>query len=1215
MSSTGVEAPVTDGEAAGQDTRADPPTGAAARDEAQQKLGRFHIRQRLGSGSFGAVYRAHDPVLDREVALKVPRESALERPEARARFLREPKAAAQLRHPNIVPVFDAGSEGERYYIASAFIQGHTLEQVISERRPDFREAAKVVRELALALDYAHRMGVVHRDVKPANIMIDDRGQALLMDFGLARLERMEEKLTQDGAVMGTPAYLPPEQADRSLGEVGPVSDQYSLGVVFYELLCGERPFQGTPAVLIYNAVHLAAKSPRTVNRHIPRDLETICLKAMAKDPRKRYQDCAQLAEDLRRWLDDEPIHARRMGFGERAARWARRNPLAATILAAMASALVAGTVYWQTRPAYWDVRVAPADARVILDGQRVELVEGRGLVKTAPGRKQIRAWAFDHVEHAQEVLLVRGRANTVVTHIDLRSVFGYVQADSSPQGVLVEIVGPTGAVLQRGTTPMHSPPIPASDYTLRYSKDAYVTVERPVSVPNGFQTVVVEAPTLELAVEGVQSFERLNLLRQKVQEKLDEVANLEFVSTPLADVFDYFKSHHGLRLQLDVRALEDVGISSDVPVTINLQDVSLGAALRLMLRELDLTYVPEPVGPIGSGQYLLMVTTSEEIEQRLISVLHPVGDLVDIDTGMLEHSIVQTIAPASWDMVGGPGSVEYLAEVKAIVVVHTWHVQLKVHDFLDDMRLTRAANQQLVERERNRLANDTEDAGNRSCQRLAILRQKLQEKLGQKVDLSFTEAPLADVVRELKASYDIEIQFDDRALDDVGIARDTPVTLNVNNVSLEAALDRMLSELDLTYVPEPTGPLTSAQFLLLVTTLRESEQRLVHVVHPIKDLLGWEGALAQPVVDCIVETVKPNSWISASGPGSIAVVPQVGALVVNQTWETQLAIYDLLNDLRQARTRMGSPPPADRNSQGQPASVPGSFRFGAAHFVANAAKRYQSQSAKVLGLPVEITNSINMKLVLIPADEAADGSIQLSTSPDHGDRTSPFYLGACEVTVGQFKEFMSETSYQTDAEKGAAVRPGESKATDGSARPKGNPIRTWRNPGFEQSDSQPVCIVSFADAVAFCDWLSQREKRRYRLPTELEWQWACRAGTATSYYFGESPATLTNHAWYADNSDTTTHPVGLLWPNPWSLFDMYGNVAEMCTSSGEERSQDKPTDSASPRDHPVVLRGGSYHSRPADCTTISRYDCLGYYLTNGFRVVCEISEEAKTDER
>jgi WD40 repeat protein/tRNA A-37 threonylcarbamoyl transferase component Bud32 len=316
-----------------------------------ERIGRFEIRARLGAGSFGTVYRAHDPVLDREVALKVPRAAVLEKPEARARFLREPKAAARLRHPHIVPVFDAGTDGDRYYIASAYIDGRTLEELIERDRPDFRRAAQIVRDLAGALDYAHRMGVIHRDVKPANIMIDAGGESLLMDFGLARLQESEEKLTQDGSVMGTPAYMAPEQASRKFGEVGPAADQYSLGVVLYELLCGQTPFSGPPAVVIYNALHRTPEAPRRCNRRIPRDLETICQKAMAKEQKHRYTSCGELAKDIRRWLEDEPVRARRVGLMERTVRWTKRKPAIATLLAIVLLVTMAGvlgiTRQWQ----------------------------------------------------------------------------------------------------------------------------------------------------------------------------------------------------------------------------------------------------------------------------------------------------------------------------------------------------------------------------------------------------------------------------------------------------------------------------------------------------------------------------------------------------------------------------------------------------------------------------------------------------------------------------------------------------------------------------------------------------------------------------------------------------------------------------------------------------------------------------------------------------
>ena len=247
-----------DGDAAS--VRGDPPGNppgsapgpAPARPE---KLGRYEILEKLGSGAFGTVYRAYDPVMDREIALKVPRDGLLETPSAVARFLREARAAARLRHPNIVPAHDAGSEGGRHYIASAFVPGQTLARAIGEHGLEPFLAARIVRELADALHHAHELGIVHRDVKPANVMLDPDGHAHLMDFGLARLADSRARLTQVGSILGTPAYIAPEQATGRAAVADPASDQYSLGVTFFELLTGQTPFVGPMEVILFATIH------------------------------------------------------------------------------------------------------------------------------------------------------------------------------------------------------------------------------------------------------------------------------------------------------------------------------------------------------------------------------------------------------------------------------------------------------------------------------------------------------------------------------------------------------------------------------------------------------------------------------------------------------------------------------------------------------------------------------------------------------------------------------------------------------------------------------------------------------------------------------------------------------------------------------------------------------------------------------------------------
>lgn len=375
----------------------------AAESGLPERLGRFEIKAKLGAGAFGIVYHAYDSVLDREVALKVPHTGLLADEENKQRYLREPKAAGRLRHPNIVPVFEAGFDSDSLYIASAFIEGQTLEDSIRGAPIEFRKAATLVMKLAEAMDYAHRQKVIHRDIKPANIMIDSDGEPLIMDFGLARIQEAADRLSQDGTVLGTPAYMPPEQARGQLKEVGPASDQYSLGVVLYELLTRERPFSGPPELVISLVINEEPERPSSHNADVPGDLETVCLKAMAKESDKRYDDCHGLAEDLERWLDDRPIEARRSTRIERFVRWSRRNPVLAGLTGIVAALLVCVAVV----STFAAVQLSAEQSRT--EAKATEAIEQQKLAETsaAEARQQTKLAA----ERLIEVEAQREEAN------------------------------------------------------------------------------------------------------------------------------------------------------------------------------------------------------------------------------------------------------------------------------------------------------------------------------------------------------------------------------------------------------------------------------------------------------------------------------------------------------------------------------------------------------------------------------------------------------------------------------------------------------------------------------------------------------------------------------------------------------------------------------------------------------------------------------------
>ncbi len=356
------------------------------------ELGDYELLDEVGRGGQGVVFRARQKSLNRTVALKVISLGQWASKAHLKRFRLEAEAAARLEHPGIVPIHEVGERDGSCYFSMKFVEGGQLDEVVRRAPMSIRQAAELIAKVARTVHYAHQHGILHRDIKPGNILLDQKGEPHLTDFGLARLVETESTMTRTLDVLGTPSYMAPEQAMGNNAAVSSVTDIYGLGAVLYQLLTGQPPFAGGAT---YETIKLLLdtepRQPRLLNPKIDRDLNTICLKCLEKDPKRRYSSALALAEDLERWLRHEPIQARRTGIFTRGGKWVRRNPklvatgVAGLVLGAAVIWLIRGELFraYQFNPPEKSIAVLPfvdlsqaKDQEYFCDGMSEEILHG-----------------------------------------------------------------------------------------------------------------------------------------------------------------------------------------------------------------------------------------------------------------------------------------------------------------------------------------------------------------------------------------------------------------------------------------------------------------------------------------------------------------------------------------------------------------------------------------------------------------------------------------------------------------------------------------------------------------------------------------------------------------------------------------------------------------------------------------------------------------------
>ena len=1283
-----------------------------------QRLDRFEVRQCLGVGAFGAAYRAYDPLLNRDVALKVPHAGRVDDKKQVARSMREAKVAAQLNHPHIVPVFGAVTSGDRLVLVSAFIEGQTLEHAMGDVSSSFRRSAEVVLDLAAALHYSHALGIVHRDVKPANVMLDRHGRPMLMDFGLARFQDSDDKLTHDGTVLGTPAYMSPEQATGRQDIVGPASDQYALGVVFYELLCGRPPYEGRPAAVIFDIANRTPDSPRSVNRSVPKDLETICLKAMNKESDRRYTTCGALVDDLRRWLAGVPVSARPVGPAERFGRWCRRNPALAiltmsVIVLVSAFASVASVAYLGATRAFAEAVNAREQAEEETEKLRVALEE----------QEQARQAARTQREKVLAAITEQTQATQVAQEAQKKAEAAQAAAEAMRREADSQ-AGLTKQVNQRIETDREEHEQLDSDLWREWGPPETAGVRSTTASPRNFGP---EHATGEPDSVGGSSSTAWGSATDDGQREWLLLEYAEAVNPKAVHVYESYMRGALVRVTVfDPDGNEIEVFRGTAPTMLGSgHRTERGRRVGMSKLDIDVEFAVTRVklyldSPAVAGRNQIdavgLVDQSDQVHwaaKAVASSSYATRPSSQYATDSKGNSLGRRFGPEQ--ATGEPNS----SNTRLGYYHHdrTWFS--RTEDGQQEWLLLEYAE---AVKPKAVHVHETRNPG-------ALVRVTVFDPKGNEVEVFRGADPTSPDNSRGVSKVDINVDFN---VTQLKLYLDSPAVPGTNSIDAVGLLDHsdkthwaVRAKASSTWASQHISPYaTDSHFH---TSGREwgPEQATGEPNSPDSPdgragdyrtawasrtqdgqqewlLLKYAEAVKPKAVH-VHETYNPGALVrvtvfdpdgnevevprgadptapdryrlmrvskidinvdfnvaqlklyldSPSVPGwneidAVSLVDQSGEVhwaVKAEASSTSATGKMAATDASGRDEPLPEVPPPDISNEEQYWIVPRELDAAAwkailpadapppaiAPFGTSAARHHQQAWADYLGAPVTETNSIGIQMVLIPPGDFLMGSTEevqarfleeakaagdrnrIVRIPDEGPQhwvriTRPFWMSRHEVTRGQFRRFVEETGYKTDAEQ---------DGQGGLGLVDGQWVRDTRfvwnvDPGLTQADDHPVVNISWNDALAFCRWASRKLNASYHLPTEAQWEYACRAGTTTLWHCGSQGATLTECAWIQCNSENKTHPVAQLKPNAWGLFDMHGNVWEFCADRYQRRyySQSPTNDPPGPTTGSGrVYRGGALNRLPRVCRAAYRHEGGGASCTLGFRVASILTED------
>jgi serine/threonine protein kinase/formylglycine-generating enzyme required for sulfatase activity len=1311
--------------------QAKPPGGTDEASRLKEEFGRYRIVRVLGQGAMGTVYLAEDSQLKRQVALKTPHFEKDPTGELLERLYREARAAANLRHANICPVYDVGQIDGTHYISMAYIEGHPLSAFIraNKQQPE-RQILIVVRKLAQGLQEAHEQKIVHRDLKPANIMVDKRGEPLIMDFGLARYTRPDEdvRLTHSGTLVGTPAYMSPEQVDGNSANIGAATDQYSLGVILYELLTGQLPFRGSMMAVLGQIVTKEAPAPSQSRAGLDPRIDALCQKMMAKNPADRFESLSAVADEMATILRNPAPAPQSSATGKSTAGLtppapgpsltASRAGASQILKSQKQKALTASDLAsleelarkcWarhdydqivqlaqripeekrnQTLQSLLDQALAKNDEisyllveieeAVRLDDARTVLKKAEDLLKIKPGHHRAlevqeqftgaggsgvvrfgakaiaQAWGEGGWVPWSVLafgLAVLGVMSGVIIWWTGRT---FIVIKTDDPNIRVEFKGQKAFLTVPGKEKQVTVEAGEGEFTLSY--DGLETVTKKFSIKSGTSKSVTVA-ILDNKLSALFEGETAPALVETEKAKNGGASSGESRGPPQsvsAATADKAPAGHGFVSLFNGKDLTGWKSHPKQPgnwrvkngVLIGSGEGSERSHLYTDRGDFKDFHLRVEARINDGGNSGLYVRSSFGPAWPAKSPMFPYGYEAQIDssvdparTGSLYAG--GTVAVQFTDALVPPGqwfTEEVIAQGNRITVKVNGQTTAVYRDEKEISASGHIALQQnnaktIVEFRKIEIRNLSADAvtetpavsadgyvslfsGKNLSGWAADPSQQgawhVENGLlvgGGPAGASFLYSDRADY-KNFRLRIEARLKGDDYT----GLWVRTEVPRG-------DAVSRTPTSGYKVEIREPADRRTPRTGTIWAVTKRP------------------EGGPSYNGFDRKEPMIEPERWFTlevvAQGKRVYVLVNGESAVITNwfkrdQYESGRIALQQHVGkpsiEIRKIEIKEladSAPSPV----AGPKAAVrPFDKDALVAPFDESQAKAAQQKWADRLKTPVDMTNTIGLQLRLVPAGEyrmGADDGAEFQ-KPEHTVRiTHAFYLGTYEVTRGQFARFVAGNhQFKTRAERSKGGGWKLDNNSDKRAIWDGKHPFTWRAPGFPQDDSHPVVNVSWDDAEEFCAWLSKVEGKTYRLPTEAEWEYACRAGTTTGRYNGRGAITeIANfadastkekfRAWGGgDSSDgyLYTSPVGQFRPNSFGLYDMLGNALEWCHDWYDDNYY-----KTSPEQDPPGPQGNKSHSvRGGAFTGNGAAGSRWHWSTDhhapdcGFRVVCEI---------